>query len=33
VALGPTDGKQTVLRGGDLKPGTLVIVDLATAGE
>lgn len=30
LALGPTDGKATVLRGGDLAPETNVIVDLAT---
>ena len=29
VTLGPTDGRVTVLRGGDLEPGTEVIVDLA----
>ena len=31
VTLGPTDGKVTVLRTGNLAPGTPVIVDLATA--
>lgn len=31
LALGPTDGRMTVLRDGDLVPGTPVIVDLATA--
>jgi HlyD family secretion protein len=31
VALGPTDGKVTVVRGGGLTAGTEVIVDLATA--
>jgi HlyD family secretion protein len=30
VALGPTDGKVTVLRSGNVEPGTQVIVDLAT---
>jgi hypothetical protein len=29
VALGPTDGKVTVIRGGALTAGTPVIVDLA----
>jgi HlyD family secretion protein len=30
LALGPSNGSMTVLRGGDLVPGTPVIVDLAT---
>jgi HlyD family secretion protein len=33
VELGPTDGRVTVLRGGELAPGTPVIVDLATGSE
>jgi len=33
VTLGPTDGKVTVLRGGDLTPGTPVIVDLAPTNQ
>ncbi len=33
VALGPSDGKVTVLRGGDLTPGTPVIVDLLTTNQ
>jgi HlyD family secretion protein len=31
LTLGPSNGSMTVLRGGDLAPGTPVIVDLATA--
>jgi HlyD family secretion protein len=31
LALGPSNGSMTVLRDGDLAPGTPVIVDLATA--
>jgi HlyD family secretion protein len=30
VALGPTDGRVTVLRSGNLEPGTQVVVDIAT---
>jgi HlyD family secretion protein len=33
IELGPTDGRVTVLRGGDLPSGTAVIVDLATGSE
>jgi HlyD family secretion protein len=33
IELGPTDGRVTVLRGGDLPAGTPVIVDLATGSE
>jgi HlyD family secretion protein len=33
LELGATDGRVTVVRGGDLKPGTPVIVDLALAGQ
>jgi len=33
VTLGPTDGKVTVLRTGNLAPGTPVIVDLAPANQ
>ena len=31
VVLGPTDGKATVLKSGNLEPGTQVVVDLATS--
>ena len=31
VALGPTDGRVTVVRSGNLEPGTQVVVDLATS--
>jgi HlyD family secretion protein len=33
VELGPSDGRVTVLRGGELPSGTAVIVDLATGSE